>query len=46
MVVKVAHSMLYGGVYTICGMVGEVIHSVREFVPTVRWRFMGELWRS
>ena len=35
---------LFGGVYTLCRVVEEDIHSLGEFVPTVRLRFMGELW--
>ena len=34
----------YGGVNTRFGVVEEVIHSVEELVPTVRWRSMVELW--
>ena len=33
---------LFGGVYTICGVVEEDLHYPGEFVPTVRLRFMGE----
>ena len=33
---------LFGGVYTLCGVVEEDIHYPGEFVPTVRLRFMGE----
>ena len=34
-------ALLRIGVYTIYVMVEQV----EEFVPTLRWRFMGELWR-